>query len=277
MTGHTHKLCGKFLASVAFVGISVDTVLDKFNSVAQSIESSFDDTLFGSSAKSALQPYFTAEHIEAIVRSIVALMMLRIVAKAASVVPDYDQKAEGMPDKHNTTAKLINFLLTITGAHHRSRHTHSLDLTLIFSAVIVYFSIRCTGVNSVITLFAIGVASGLMSHIVADMFNNTGVWPTFWSRKKVAFVPKQVNSLLLGTLGLGLMIASGWVAFFIATDVMFGVCIIFCLMGGMLLVIAICCKGMKFNTGNQWEDIFYKAILFVDNIVTFIALLICFV
>lgn len=266
MTGRTHKLSGKLMASLMFVGLSSEKLITGIS------------YLMGHDFSEITAKITTGTYWLDVFESIAILVLLRIIAKAASVIPDYDQKADSMPNKDSLLAKFFNKLLGILGAHHRSRHTHSIDLSLIFCAGIVFVSAYFTGSTSVTTVLAGGIACGILSHIVADMFNGTGVHITFLSKKMVSFVPKRVNTPLLLLLGVTMMGVGTFVV--LATHYSLAgliLCSISSLLGAIFVGFAICCRGMRFNTGGQWEDIFYKVTNVIDVITTTVAFLICFI
>lgn len=279
MTGRTHKLSGELLGSITFVGLSLNHLYNQYETAFMAIEHSIYASILDVQIDKAnvFSTLLTQTYWSKVINSIVFLILLRMIAKFTSVFPDFDQTADTMPYKESLLAKLFNRTLHLLGAHHRSRHTHSIDLTLLLCSILLLVSIKITSIASIATLFVIGLTCGLVSHIIADMFNSTGVWPVFWARRKIAFVPKKVNSLLLGTLGLAVMIISAITAVILASPIAFGVCIACGLGGGTLVVIAICCNGMTFTTGGQWEEMFYKAINIVDKIVTCIAFITCFI
>ena len=276
MTGRTHKLCGKLCGSMTFVGLSMNQIYNHYEKLVIDIsKASNADGFIG--LELILDKLSTSTYWLTAINCIIMLVLIRIIAQFTSVFPDFDQNADTIPYKEAIPARIINKTLKLFKAHHRSRQTHSIDLTLIFGFAILFGAIQFTGTNSVTTIFAIGLTCGLVSHIISDMFNSTGVYPVFWAPKKIAFVPKKVNSLLLSSVGLLIIFMSSGGAVIFKTTLALAICIASSLIGGTLIVIAICCRGMTFTTGGQWEEMFYKAIHIADCVVTIIACLACFI
>lgn len=265
MTGETHRLCGKMVASASFIGLNVGPVIDLYKS--------------GFEAQSLLETkaWHITETWPVIATALISLLTLRMFARMTSVLNDLDQQPKAIPYKGNWLARMLNKLLQKTGQHHRSHATHTVFTQIAISVLLAYTSIKFFGNNSVVTIAAFGFICGTASHIFADMFNGVGVYLLPIYKKKVAFVPRKVNHVLLKAISsLLISISIGCYAvpmIIIPTYIL----IIVLLIGLFLFYFGIKYKNMVFNTGNQWEEIFFKLIGLLDRFLTALACLICFI
>ena len=263
MTGPTHKLSGKVVGSVAFVALNFDPLLD-------TVYSYMSDGTLG-----AVKVFDIKNTWRAIISALAVLIILRTFSKVTSVLNDLDQQPQSIPYKESIVARLFNRLLLALGQHHRSRLTHTIDIGLLWSVGLLVGGLQFFDWQSPVMLLIIGYVCGFSSHIIADMFNGTGVYLTIFSKKHVAFVPKKVNSLKLTLVGL-LLLAVGVAGVAIPAISCAGMSIVLIIIACSLFGTAICCKGMTFTTGGKWEDIFYKVVNVVDVAVTTLACIICF-
>ena len=126
----------------------------------------------------------------------IQLLMMYPFASFGSIFPDLDQNDDAQPSK-DPIALAIHKILRVTGAKHRSWHTHSLLVTggfcfLLFA--LVFLGNSLIGVTGAIDwaclrLATIGFVCGVMSHLILDAFSIGGIhiWPGF----KLRFVPKN--------------------------------------------------------------------------------------
>lgn len=127
------------------------------------------------------------------VNEIVQLGIMYPISSWASIAPDLDHGKDSIPDK-DPVSMLINTVLRMMGAKHRSWQTHSLVVTGGF--LFILFMLTRVGnyylpSNSiewiVIRLWVIALIIGVGSHLILDMLSTAGVhiWPGF----KLRFVP----------------------------------------------------------------------------------------
>lgn len=98
-----------------------------------------------------------------------------VSAKIGSEFPDYDWEYSKLYKK-TLGAFIISKLIQKTGGKHRSRHTHSLDISLL-SFVFVNLILRYVsniGISffdiQLLSLILYGICLGWVSHVVCDMF-----------------------------------------------------------------------------------------------------------
>lgn len=265
MTGRTHKLSGKVIASLAFISLNFEPLVNILR------------TGLAEDSLSVLKIVNVKTEWKAILTSLALLIMLRTFSKITSVLPDLDQQSQSIPYKDNILARLINKILLTLHQHHRSHLTHTITLTLIVSTALVLLSLCYFPVTSLISVIAIGYVCGITSHILADMFNGTGVYLFLFSKKKVAFVPRKVNSFKLIIASLATVLVSVILLILPQLADYRGVGIVLILIACSLFGVAACCKGMTFTTGGQWENIFYKVVNVLDVAATTLACIICFI
>lgn len=128
------------------------------------------------------------------VNDLVQLGIMYPICSWASIAPDLDHGADSIPDK-DPVSILINKLLKLSGAKHRSWQTHSLLVTggfLFILYMLINMYSKYSGGQSIdwmiLRLLLIGFSVGVLSHLILDMFSTAGVhiWPGF----KMRFVPK---------------------------------------------------------------------------------------
>lgn len=265
MTGRTHKLSGKVIASLLFIALNFEPLLTTLKLFL--VQNDFT-VLKVMNFKTEWQTILTA---------FAMLLMLRMTSKVTSPLPDLDQQPQSIPYKDSLLAKVLNKVLLALNQHHRSHATHTISITIVQCAVLAILSLSFFSKTSLITVLLLGYTCGISSHILADMFNGTGVYLFFLSKRKVAFVPKKVNSLKLIIISLFMSLLG--VAILIVPEILFwrGFGIILILIACSVFGVAVCCKGMTFTTGGQWENIFYKVVNVLDVAATTLACIICFI
>lgn len=265
MTGRTHKLSGKVIASLAFISLNFETLLVTLKSgLLQSNLTVLKITNFKTEWKTVLT-------------ALAMLLMLRTFSKVTSVLPDLDQQSQAIPYKDNLIARFVNKILLALNQHHRSHATHTISTTVVISVILAILSLSYFSKTSLVTVVTLGYACGIVSHILADMFNGTGVYPFLFSKKKVAFVPRKVNSFKLIIISLSMLLVSIITLILPQLIAWRGVGIVVILIACSLFGVAVCCRGMTFKTGGQWENIFYKVVNVLDVAATTLACMICFI
>lgn len=126
----------------------------------------------------------------------VQLLIMYPFASFGSIFSDLDHGPDSIPSK-DPVAVMVNKLLRLTGAKHRSWQTHSILVTggfcfFIFS--LVYAGNKLFGGSASIEwaflrLSVIGFIVGVASHLFLDAFTTAGIhiWPGF----KMRFVPRR--------------------------------------------------------------------------------------
>lgn len=134
-----------------------------------------------------------------------ALIIVVGLGKLGAWFPDLDHHWESVKEK-NILNWIFNKILRKTGAKHRSRHTHSIDILLILMVLGYQLPLIClrrgwfAEINAkVLSMILLGFFSGWISHILADMLTSEGVYLFCWARRKVAFVPKKIGKLRFNT------------------------------------------------------------------------------
>lgn len=165
----------------------------------------------------------------------VYLMLGLGVAAKGALFCDIDHNWGSVKDK-TAINKVLNFLIRVTGGKHRSRHTHSIDLHILFGILfyIVPKEMLSLGyidiVNyNVINLVLYSFWLGIGSHLFSDMLSSDGVYLSCFLNIKLKFVPKVV---------------------FKGTRYEF-----------------------KFNTGDVWEECVYTMIKILNRLVGIIAII----
>lgn len=265
MTGETHRLCGKTAASAVFIGLNAEPFIELYK------------TGFDLESLKAIKVLHITDTWTTIVTSLAILLTLRIFARMTSVLNDLDQQPGAIPYKGNKLAKICNSILQILGQHHRSHATHTIFIQIAVSALLIFVGLKFFERTSIVVLVIFGFICGTASHIIADMFNGVGVYILPICKKKAALVPKKINSAALKVIGTFLVVLSivGYLTSYI--DVELYALVIISLVGLFLIYIGIKFKNMRFNTGNQWENIFFKLTNILDNVLTTLAWLICFI
>lgn len=141
-----------------------------------------------------------------------ALPIMLMTARAGAVFPDLDHIWKNVGEKTFFT-KIVNWIIHITGGKHRSWQTHSLDICAVFTAAaytmpVVLFNKGMISVinKEVMFILLLGFASGWVSHMFSDMLTPEGIRIVFWSKYKLAFVPKRL-------FGISFSTGSSWEAF----------------------------------------------------------------
>ena len=264
MTGRTHKLGGKVAGSVAFVAIN-------FNSLYSTLSNGINKE-----SLSVLKAWNIKDTWQSILSAFAILMILRAFSKITSVLSDLDQQSNAIPYKDSLLALLLNKILLALGQHHRSRLTHTLLISLVVSAALIIGGLQFFTWDSPLMLVVMRYVCGIMSHKIEDMFNGTGIYLLPFSKKTVAFVPKKVHSGRLVIISL-ILAAAGVGCMFVPNIPVHILGVILIIIACSLLGMAICCRGMTFTTGGDWENIFYKVVDVLDIVVTTIAILVCFI
>ena len=134
-----------------------------------------------------------------------ALIVMIQFSKVGALFPDVDHQWKNVKEK-TAVNWVINKIIHLTGGNHRSWQTHSIDIMLAFCIASFwlpsyFLSIDCiTAVDKdLMHVVMVGFATGWLSHIIADMLNNTGVRIVFWNKKKVALVPKSLFGMKFKT------------------------------------------------------------------------------
>ena len=134
-----------------------------------------------------------------------ALPIVLLISKYGALFPDVDHDWSNVKEK-NVPNRIINSLIRITGGHHRSWQTHSLDICLL-TGLVAYFlpsilveKIGMSQVNKeVLSLIFVGFYSGWISHLFADMLNGVGIRLFAISKFKIKFVPKHIGNFRFNT------------------------------------------------------------------------------
>lgn len=137
----------------------------------------------------------------------ILVVLTTIIANKFARFNDYDQNWNSISEK-TTLSRIVNTIVVKTGGTHRSKQTHSIDLCLAKYAFMLYLVAQGGRVGvlsdfemSLIRVMLFGAFSGEFSHLLADMFNGDGVWPSIFSKKKIAFVPKKIGKYRFNTGG----------------------------------------------------------------------------
>lgn len=135
----------------------------------------------------------------------IALLIIIPLGKAGSWFPDLDHHWDSVKEK-NSLNWIINRLLRKTGAKHRSRHTHSIDILFFMMMISVNLPIFLASKGwlseidaKVFSLVSFGFLSGWLSHIFSDMLTSEGVYLCFWMKRKISFVPRKIGKLRFNT------------------------------------------------------------------------------
>ncbi|GHU56142.1 hypothetical protein AGMMS49975_18950 [Clostridia bacterium] len=139
-----------------------------------------------------------------------AVFITTNAAMLGGVAPDLDVPWENVPEK-NPIKFVLNKLIYLAGDGHRSRLTHSIDLTILMCAAFVfserildiikgYTDVALTqSTLDIAALILLGFISGWVSHILADMATSAGVRLVFWGNTKVRFFPKKIGKFKFST------------------------------------------------------------------------------
>lgn len=129
------------------------------------------------------------------VNDFVQLAMMYPLCSWGSIAPDLDHGKDSIPDK-DLVSILINKLLRLSGAKHRSWQTHCIlftgGLLFILFMLLHLGDLYLSGADSldwkIIRMLLTGLSVGITSHLILDMFSTAGVH--FWPGFKLRFVPK---------------------------------------------------------------------------------------
>lgn len=128
------------------------------------------------------------------------------ISKSGALFPDVDHAWHNVKEK-TITNKIINTVIHITGGHHRSWQTHSIDICLYFTLAgmfipgMLYVDDKISLVNmEVISLIWLSFAAGWISHLFSDALTSEGVRIVFFNSKiKFKFVPKKIGKFKFNT------------------------------------------------------------------------------
>ena len=224
-----------------------------------------------------------------IVISLASLCLFILSARLGGAFPDWDQVWGSVPYK-GFAAFITNKIIHATGGKHRSRHTHSIDISIIVCVALMYLSFKTFGAQSFIFVLAAGFASGWISHLVADGFTHDGIYLSFLSkRRNIRFVPKQIKCGSVVVMSVIVTSVSYVYNFAVnysdavksSVDKIFAEAlhnsipnIIFCLVA---IVVGIRYNGMRFKTGEEWEGIFRKFMLVLSFVTGAMAVIVAVV
>ena len=134
------------------------------------------------------------------------VIILITFSKFGGLFPDLDHHWKSVKEKTDLNW-ILNKMLRLTGAKHRSWQTHSCDIAIIFSILawrlpdILYenYSILSIVDKEMIKIMLFGYSLGWFSHLFGDMLNNSGVRVVCWNKFRIKLVPKQLFGLKFKT------------------------------------------------------------------------------
>jgi inner membrane protein len=156
-----------------------------------------------------------------------SLIIMIQMGKVGALFPDLDHHWNNIKEK-NALTWLVNKVLSITGAKHRSWQTHSLDIAILLTIMSIKLpanlyevGILSNANKEVLSVILLGFMVGWLSHLFSDMLTPGGVRVLFFSRKTLEFVPRKL-------LGFSFSTGSLWedMVFRVAQMVNIGVLII---------------------------------------------------
>ena len=134
-----------------------------------------------------------------------SLLIMIQMGKAGALFPDLDHNWHSVKEK-NVLTWVVNKLLSITGAKHRSWQTHSLDIAILLTILSIRLPINLyeTGVLSnankeVLGVILLGFMVGWLSHLFSDMLTPGGVRILFFYKKTLEFVPRKLLGFSFST------------------------------------------------------------------------------
>jgi inner membrane protein len=134
-----------------------------------------------------------------------SLIIMIQMGKAGALFPDLDHNWHSVKEK-NVLTWVVNKLLSITGAKHRSWQTHSLDIAILLTILSIRLPINLyeTGVLSnankeVLGVILLGFMVGWLSHLFSDMLTPGGVRILFFYKKTLEFVPRKLLGFSFST------------------------------------------------------------------------------
>ena len=193
------------------------------------------------------------------------LVVFLVLSSIGAEFPDYDRKNLASSNKRDIDKLelkyIINKIILKTGGKHRSRHTHSLDLLMIFVLVSTLIMRGFTDINKAIAFVIVyGFLIGWLSHLFADLLTSGGIYIFWFMPKRVSIVPKELNVRNIIVI--------------VAIEMILGVLLVFhnILYGAIWLIVILVTLylmithiGMKFKTGEEWESFVSKVITIVNS------------
>lgn len=133
------------------------------------------------------------------------LALMVCASHVGSVFPDYDHDKSSISE-YTLVAAVVSNLCKLFHDGHRSRLTHSWDISLLFCGgtfVCAYFLTNgFTEYAPELWIVALGgFWIGYLWHLLMDMMNGVGVYFSVFSKHKVAFVPRKFFGLKFVTGG----------------------------------------------------------------------------
>lgn len=139
------------------------------------------------------------------IRNINYYLMLSIAlqySKMGALLPDVDHDWEYVKEK-TVPNFIFNKLIHLTGGKHRSRHTHSVDITVIINIIawvlpkyLFEINVLTNEVDMVLlSTMLVGLGMGLISHIICDALNGVGVYLFCWGKWKVSLLPTKILAI----------------------------------------------------------------------------------
>jgi len=164
-------------------------------------------------------------NIEAVAFFAVNVFLIYKFCIFGSEYPDLDKRISGPATKHVINA-LISKTITLLGAKHRSKLTHSVDMVTITFVVfftgikfvlldellipltveLALLNVLLIGISDLIPLIMVATIVGAYSHLAADIFTKDGVYLTVLL-PKISLVPSNIN--LLGWKPLSTVFSTG--------------------------------------------------------------------
>lgn len=136
-----------------------------------------------------------------------ALIVMIPLSSAGALFPDLDHSWENIKVKNSITW-IINKILKITGAKHRSWQTHSLDIALVFCILSIQIPLLLQGNDiidsfnrEILSIIWFGFGIGWLSHLFSDMLTSGGVRLLCFYNKTYEFVPKKIFKFKFNTGG----------------------------------------------------------------------------
>lgn len=133
------------------------------------------------------------------------LVIMLATAKYGALFPDVDHHWSSVKEK-TVPNWIINKIIHVTGGVHRSWQTHSIDITVVVTAIcwIAPKKLQESGVISevneeVLKIVLLGFCCGWLSHLFSDMLSSAGVRVFCWCKKTVALVPTKLFGLRFNT------------------------------------------------------------------------------
>lgn len=205
---------------------------------------------------------------------IIVIIML-MTSKVGALFPDIDHHWGSVKEK-NLIVFILNKIIIKTGGKHRSKHTHSLDVFILYtvSIIVLLNKLNDTLILSeieyvIFKILHISFCVGWASHLFSDMLTSGKIWLSCFLNIKIGLVPrkmKKTNMILLAVLISTLGIAS---AIYLSTIIITSILLLFAL---LLLITAFVLGDCIFNTGDKWENYVYKMCRLSNTILEAIAI-----